>query len=167
MLRGSRPRTLTGREVNRAWREALGPLLRPADLVSLAAHLQVTVRAVQRWVTAAGQQRNPIPARYADSTEWALQGIYRDRGDVVEQIGKRIELNACPNPAEEQCFTELFSSVADALDWEIALVDGNLDEWLSTTAVSATLTLGPQGWQVEVCYCRSLYVSLAEQQAPE
>lgn len=157
---------LTGAEVNRLWREALGPLLSPADKVALAASLGVSVRTIQRWTTTSSQQRSPIPPQYADSTAWEADSRYGGRGDVVDRIGKEIPLNEANPDGVEQCFTELFSTVADALDWQIALVDGELDDFLTQTATSTRLSLGADGWEVEVCYDRTLFVYPETKEAP-
>ena len=159
-------RPLTGALVNAAWRDEIGPLLSPADKVSLAQRLGVSLRTLQRWTTHAGEQRNPLPPRFADNTRWLLEAPYRDRGDVVSQIGKEIKGNVPNEAGSEQCFTETFSTVGDALDWQIALVDGELDDFLSQSWTSSTLTLGTEGWEVEVCYDRTLFTSpgLAEEE---
>jgi hypothetical protein len=157
----------TGAEVNRLWREELGPLLSPADKVSLAHLLGVSVRTIQRWTTTSAEQRSPIPPQYAGNTLWAADDRYGGRGDVVDRIGKPILLNEPNEGGAEQCFTELFSTVADALDWQIALVDGDLDDFLAQAATSTTLTLGAEGWEVEVCYDRTLFQSPGLEAEPE
>lgn len=116
--------------LNAQWRAVGGALLSGADKQSVADTLRVTRRTVERWTTAAGQQRRAFPLNLGTlaPTQWPAR--YRERLYLTVNLymGRQSPFKDLVEPAE---FTERFCGIEDLNAWMRDVAAGTFDPWLT------------------------------------
>lgn len=143
----------TASEANDAWRASLGQPFTRADRLAIAAFFGVSVRTVERWMTQAGQRRNPIPGELSDVDFEDWPERYQRRGRFAQIVAEGWESDVISEKPEEQ-YIERFATVTDAYQWAIAAIDGTLDPWVTASLRALYITKSGTAWHVVVTYER-------------